>query len=365
MAVIERLGQRDPVLRDGTRFSELWNPDRYEVSRRLLSDPEVYRLELETLFGRNWVMLGHESEVPNPGDYVMRHIGEDPVILTRSSDGELNVLLNVCTHRGMMICRSEGGKGTQFKCPYHGFTFTNTGRFLGAPAAHEQMWGDTPKEEYGLRRARVETYVGMVFANWDENAPSLDEWLGDMKWYLDLMYARSPEGLEVLGPPQRFTIHANWKCAAEQAAMDAYHTLTLHQSLVELDQTTGGGDDKAGAAFLYGFDVSANGHSVHCMDSREPYRSSPSGQDELGDVDVGAAVDPAAGGDDSRAGAAAVGALRRGYAAHADGLHPGAWRPVPQRRAVLGRLSRFRRARCRRFSRGTRSFPRASTSSSS
>src|SRR5437763_1660539 len=166
MSALDELSRSGPVLRDGTPLSELGDPDRYEVSLRLLSDPEVYRLELEHLFARNWIMLGHESEVANPGDYVMRHIGEDPVILTRASDGELHVLLNVCTHRGMMICRAEGGKGTQFRCPYHGFTFTNTGRFLGAPAASEQMWGDTPKEELGLRKARVETYAGMVFANW-------------------------------------------------------------------------------------------------------------------------------------------------------------------------------------------------------
>ena len=128
MPALDELSRSDHVLRDGTRFSELGDADRNEVSLRLLSDPEVYRLELEYLFGRNWIMLAHESEVPNPGDYVMRHIGEDPVILTRSSDGELHVLLNVCTHRGMMICRAEGGKGTQFKCPYHGFTFTKPHR---------------------------------------------------------------------------------------------------------------------------------------------------------------------------------------------------------------------------------------------
>lgn len=267
-----KLRREDPMLRDGTRLSELYDPDRYEVSLRLLSDPEIYRLELERLFGRNWNLLGHESEVANPGDYVMRHIGEDPVLLTRDNDGELHVLLNACTHRGMMICRSEGGKGTQFKCPYHGFTFTNTGRFLGAPAAKEKMWGDViSKEDWGLSKARVDTHAGLVFANFDENAPSLDEWLGDMKWYLDMMYDRSPEGLEVLGPPQRFTIHANWKTAGEQNAIDAYHTLTLHQSLVELNQTTSGGDDPTAGPFLYGFDVSANGHSVHCLDSRKPY----------------------------------------------------------------------------------------------
>src|SRR5437763_14852811 len=112
MSTLDELSRSDPVLRDGTRFSELGDMERHEIALRVLSDPEVYRLELERLFARNWTMLGFDSEVANPGDYVMRHIGEDPVILTRDSNGELNVLLNVCTHRGMMICRAEGGKGT-------------------------------------------------------------------------------------------------------------------------------------------------------------------------------------------------------------------------------------------------------------
>lgn len=270
MAVLEHeLRRGDPVLRDGTRLSELADPEHYEVSMRLLSDPELYDLELERLFARCWNLIAHESEVPNPGDYVMRYIGEDPIILTRASDGELNVLLNVCSHRGMMICRAEGGKGKQFKCPYHGWIYSNTGKFLGAPIAKEQMWGDVrTKEELGLVKARVETYAGLVFANWDLEAPSLDEWLGDIKWYLDLMFDRTPEGLEILGPPQRFIINANWKCPGEQHNVDGYHTLSLHASLMELQQMAGSDDNPTAQL---GMNISANGHGLRCIDNREPF----------------------------------------------------------------------------------------------
>jgi len=259
MAVLDReLRRGDPVLRDGTRLSELADPEHYEVSMRLLSDPEIYDLELEHLFARSWNLVAHESEVPNPGDYVMRYIGEDPIILTRGADGELNVLLNVCSHRGMMICRAEGGKGKQFKCPYHGWTYSNTGKFLSAPVAKERMWGDIrTKEELSLVKARVETYAGIVFANWDPEAPSLDEWLGGIRWYLDLMFDRTPEGLEVLGPPQRFIINANWKCPSEQHNVDGYHTLSLHASLMELQQMAGSDDNPTAQL---GMNISANGH---------------------------------------------------------------------------------------------------------
>jgi phenylpropionate dioxygenase-like ring-hydroxylating dioxygenase large terminal subunit len=257
------------VLGDGTPLSDLIDFDKYEVSMRLLNDPEVHRLELKHLFGRAWNLLGHESEIPSPGDYIMRYIGEDPVIVTRDRDGEINVLLNVCAHRGMMICRSEGGKGTQFRCPYHGWTFSNTGKFLGAPVAPQQMHGTLrSKEELGLVRARTDSYVGMIFATWDPAAPSLSDYLGDIKWYLDLMFGRTEDGIEVLGPPQRFIIKANWKCAGEQHAGDGYHNLTLHQSLQELNAMSGSEENPVAMA---GLNVSANGHGLRCIDTREPF----------------------------------------------------------------------------------------------
>jgi len=268
MALTEQAPPAGPLLRDGTRLSELMDPAHREVSMRLLSDPDIYQYELQNIFGRCWTFIAHETEIPEPGDYVMRYIGEDPVIVTRDRDGEINVLLNVCTHRGMMVCRAEGGKGNQFKCPYHGWIYDNRGRFLGAPIAREQMHGQfRSKAELGLPKARVETFAGMIFANWDESAVSLDEWLGGYKWYLRLMFDRTPEGLEVLGPPQRFIINANWKCAGEQHNVDGYHTISLHASLVELSQMVGGDENPTAQI---GLNISVNGHALRCIDTRDP-----------------------------------------------------------------------------------------------
>jgi phenylpropionate dioxygenase-like ring-hydroxylating dioxygenase large terminal subunit len=271
MALLEPEVRRGagPVLHDGTAFDDLVDREHYEVSMRVLSDPEVYQHELEHLFAKMWNLVGHESEIPESGDYVMRYIGEDPIIVTRDGKGEIHAMLNVCTHRGMMVCRAEGGKGTQFKCPYHGWTFSNTGRFLGSPIAKEQMHGNVrSKEELGLKKARVDSYAGMIFATFNEDGPTLKDWLGEISWYLDLMFDRTPEGLEVLGPPQRFMINANWKCPGEQHAGDGFHTLTLHHSLSEL-QAMAGGDDNPTAQL--GLNVSANGHGLRCIDSSDPY----------------------------------------------------------------------------------------------
>ncbi|MBA4084245.1 Rieske 2Fe-2S domain-containing protein [Janibacter terrae] len=253
-----------PILSDGTPFADLFDLDKHEVSMRLLKDPEVYRLELSRLFGKAWTVLAHETEIPNAFDYVARHIGADPVIVTRSRSGDVNVVLNICSHRGMQVCRGEAGNEKQFKCPYHGWSFSEQGKFMGSPVARENMHGAfRSKEELALPKARVELYAGFVFATWDEDAPSLDDYLGEIKFYQDLMFDRTESGLEVLGPPQRFVIPANWKCPGEQHAGDGYHAMTLHRSINELAASEA--DDSS----MYGIDVSANGHGLRLIDRRK------------------------------------------------------------------------------------------------
>ena len=92
------------------------------------------------------------------------------------------------------------------------------------------------KNQFKLVNARVERYAGLVFATFNQDAPSLDEYLGDMKWYIDLYFNRTPLGMEVVGEPARWIIKANWKSAADNFASDSYHTVMTHYSGVELGQ---------------------------------------------------------------------------------------------------------------------------------
>src|SRR5690606_28146016 len=127
-------------------------------------------------------------------------------------------------------------------CIYHGWAFKPNGDFVGSPIAREKMHGDIlPKEELGLKKARVTTYGGLIFATWNIDGPSFEEFLGDTKWYFDILFNRTDSGLEALGAPQRFVVKANWKAAAEQSASDGFHTLTLHRWLGEIGGF-GGGD---------------------------------------------------------------------------------------------------------------------------
>jgi len=205
-----------------------------EIPAGILSDPEIFELERERVFARSWVYIAHESEIPNPGDYVLRYIVDNRFIVVRDEEGQLRALLDICRHRGMQICRAESGNASHFRCPYHGWTYRNDGSLIGVPSQKAAYGDRLDKSQIGLERIRVEAYSGMIFGTLDAEAPPLEEWLGDIRWYLELITRRSPEGLEVIGAPQRWVVDVNWKLASENFVGDSYHTLMTHRSMVEL-----------------------------------------------------------------------------------------------------------------------------------
>src|ERR1700749_987665 len=125
------LTESKPILSDGTKIADLINLETREVSMRVLSDPEGYKIEMERIFAKTWLLLGHDTEVPNSGDFVIRDMGEDQVIVSRDRKGEVHVMLNVCPHRGMRICMGEEGNAQMHRCVYHGWAFRPDGSFMG------------------------------------------------------------------------------------------------------------------------------------------------------------------------------------------------------------------------------------------
>ena len=206
------------------------------ASRRLYADAAVFDLEIEHLFPRAWLFVGLESEIPQPGDYVTRNMGADPVILVRDHAGAARVFHNSCPHRGVMICQADAGRVPAFVCPYHGWTFGTDGAFRGAFNPREFYRGAVPFDRLGLHPApRVETYAGLVFANWDAAAAPLAATLdATVRWYFDLFFARTPAGMEVLGPPQRWTFEHNWKIGPINFCGDGPHAPMLHGPISQL-----------------------------------------------------------------------------------------------------------------------------------
>lgn len=269
------LRKANPVLSDGTPIADLFNLETREVSLSTMYDPELYRVEMDKIFTKVWLLLGHATEIPKSGDYVVRHMGEDEVIVARDRKGEIHVSLNVCPHRGMHVCTAESGNAQVHKCIYHGWAFRPDGSFVGAPLEKEKMHGDIyPKEKLGLKKARVQLFHGLIFATWNEEAGPLEEQLGDMKFYYDIMFGKTHGGMEVLGPPQRLTIPANWKTAGEQAACDGFHTLTLHRSQFDIGNFGNISDTmEEFVPIMQGVNVADRGNALRCISAATTFAS--------------------------------------------------------------------------------------------
>lgn len=205
------------------------------VSREAFTSDEVYRSEMERIFDRSWIYLGHESEIPEPGDYVTRQLGSAPVIVIRMQDGGVRALLNSCRHRGVKLCRSEAGRAENFICPYHGWTYEADGRLM-TTTFDEHFPDGTDFSQFDLvQTPRLERKYGLIFACWDPEVVSLDDYLGDMGWYLEAFFGRTPMGMEVLGPPHRWRVAANWKIGAMNFIGDSQHVATTHAGPITLD----------------------------------------------------------------------------------------------------------------------------------
>jgi 3-phenylpropionate/trans-cinnamate dioxygenase alpha subunit len=227
------------------QWDTLVNLEKRTVSPRVFVDPDLYRLEQERVFGRCWLYVAHDSQIPQPGDFVTNYMGEEPVIVCRDGHGAVRVFINSCRHRGMRVCRVDAGNTRTFLCPYHGWTYDTQGRLVGVPQHQGGYHGELKREEWGLIEIpRVATYRGLIFASFANDIESLDSYLGDFRWYLDILLNRTAGGWMLLPGVHKWTLKGNWKLAAEQFSGDNYHATAAHESMAKLgvlDTATFGG----------------------------------------------------------------------------------------------------------------------------
>ena len=219
----------------------LVEPNGATVSREIFVDQAIFDAEQEKIFTRAWLFIGHESLIPKPDDFFVSRMGTESVVLTRDRAGQIHVLLNSCTHRGMKVCRYDRGNTRVFTCPYHGWSFATDGKLasrpgalVGVPHFEKAYHGALDKESWGLVQApRVALYKGTVWASWDPQAVDLLDYLGDMRLYLDFALDGrdgSPGGSVVVEGVQKWRVTANWKFAPENFIGDMYHDIS-HRSV--------------------------------------------------------------------------------------------------------------------------------------
>lgn len=211
------------------QLAMLVQPDR--VHRSVYADPAIFELEMQRVFGRAWLVLGHESQVPKPGDYFTTRMGREPVVLIKKDNNEVGVLINRCAHRGSMVCAEGRGNVERFVCPYHGWSYDRGGALRAVPLAGG--YEKDPLKEPGLRQVpRVANYRGFLFASLAPSGPSLEEFLGPTLSSFDDFVDRAPGGqLEVAGGVFKHAYNGNWKLMLENH-LDGLHPAYVHASSI-------------------------------------------------------------------------------------------------------------------------------------
>ena len=217
-----------------------WPLEDNRIPREIFTDPDLFRTEMDAVFtGPVWVLVGHEAELPHEGDYKTISIGSVPVIAVRGAQGRLSVLVNACAHRGTRLVEGPAGNVGRggFRCIYHMWTYDTEGRLI-AVSMPEDFPAEFRREDYGLPRARVETYRGAIFATLSDDAPPLREYLAELTDGLDRVLGEGD--LRYLGSI-KVIFHTNWKLYVENI-YDGYHVTALHTGFQVVRLRSHGGE---------------------------------------------------------------------------------------------------------------------------
>ncbi|MEX3821240.1 anthranilate 1,2-dioxygenase large subunit, partial [Paraburkholderia sp. BR14262] len=258
----------------------------YRIAREMFTEHQLFDLEMELIFEKNWIYACHESEISQPHDFVTIRAGRQPMIISRDGNGQLNAMINACQHRGATLTRMGKGNQSTFTCPFHAWCYKSDGRLVKVKAPGEYC-DDFDKSTRGLKKARIASYYGFVFVSLDvDGTDTLEDYLGDARVFLDMMVAQSPTGeLEVLPGKSTYTYEGNWKLQNENG-LDGYHVSTVHYNYVATVQHRQEANAKKGGSINGTLDYSKlgagdadtddgwfafrNGHSVLFSDMPNP-----------------------------------------------------------------------------------------------
>jgi nitrite reductase/ring-hydroxylating ferredoxin subunit len=238
-----------------TNLSELVDLPNLDAS--VYTDPEIFDVEMERIFERAWVYVGHDSEFQEPGEFKTESIGRHPVILVRADDGTVRCFFNRCRHRAASVCQEDCGTARRFQCIYHGWTYNLAGELV-AITDRDGYAEDVQPESLGLVEVpRLDSCHGFLFASLSPDGPSLSEYLGGIAERLAEFTALAPAGsIRVFGGTHKTAYNANWKLAMENG-VDSYHPAYLHRAVLPADFK-----NVYHAASEAGYVENVNGHGV-------------------------------------------------------------------------------------------------------
>jgi len=202
----------------------------YRCKREMFTSEDLFDLEMKHIFEGNWIYLAHESQIGKVNDYYTTKIGRQSIFITRNKDNQLNAFINACAHRGATLARFKHGNKATYTCPFHGWTFNNSGKLLKIKDPEGTGYPSTFNCDgsHDLKKiARFESYKGFLFGSLNADIQPLEEFLGESKKIIDMIVDQSPDGLEVLRGSSTYVYEGNWKLQAENGA-DGYHVTATH-----------------------------------------------------------------------------------------------------------------------------------------
>ena len=224
-------------------------PQRYFVSS------EIFAKEKEVIFSGQWVCVGHQSEIAKAGDYFVREVAGESLIVVRDKRGEIHGFFNVCRHRGTRLCEERNGHFSAIQCPYHAWTYGLDGRLIGAP--HMDDVPGFNKADYSLHPVHLGLWEGFIFVNLADSPIPLDEWFAPLAGkfsHWNLPKLRSAKRVE-------YDVQANWKLIFENYS-ECYHCPGVHPALSKLSPYDSAENDLTEGPFLGGFMRITKGNSL-------------------------------------------------------------------------------------------------------
>jgi len=208
--------------------------------------PEVFEEEQEKIFARQWVLVGHQSQIAQAGDFVVPEVAGESLIVARDKNGKIHGFYNVCRHRGTRLCEEASGHVAAIQCPYHAWTYGLDGRLIGAPHMDEVRSFD--RNDYSLHSVKTGLWEGFIFVNLADNPISLEE------WFAPLARKFSDWNLPQLRSAKRvvYDVKANWKLMFENYS-ECYHCPGVHPMLSKVSPYDSAENDLTEGPFLGGF----------------------------------------------------------------------------------------------------------------
>tara|TARA_R110000851_G_scaffold293427_1_gene448001 strand:+ start:28678 stop:30000 length:1323 start_codon:yes stop_codon:yes gene_type:complete len=205
-----------------------------EVHKDLFISDEIFELEMTQLFANTWVYVGHDSQIPNTGDFFTTTVGNESVVMIRDADDSVRVLYNRCPHKGVMLLSDTYGNAGRFlRCPYHAWSFRLNGDLLALPLKRgydPEIFGQTEAHNGMAAVENVHNHRGFVFCRLNPQGQSFEDFFGESLSTLDNMIDRAPEGrLEVAGGVLRYMHNCNWKMLVDNQT-DTCHPMIAHES---------------------------------------------------------------------------------------------------------------------------------------